>query len=184
MLHAYERALRILPRNDHRHRIEHFEIPTENQLERVAKAGILVDMQPAFLPVFFFRGGGERYEAFFGRARLKRIHPYRTMLSHGILMAGGSDSPVTKIDPLLGIQAAANHLHSEERLSALEAIKLFTINGAKFAFEEDQKGSIETGKRADLVILSEDPCSVALERIRKIEIEMTVVNGKIAFQKK
>jgi predicted amidohydrolase YtcJ len=184
VLHAYERALRYLPRKDHRHRIEHFEIPTENQLERVAKAGILVDMQPAFLPIFFFRGGGERYEAFLGRARLKRIHPYRTMLSHGILMAGGSDSPVTKIDPLFGMEAAANHLHSEERLSALETIKLFTINGAKFAFEEDQKGSIEIGKRADLVILSEDPCSIAPERIGKIPIEMTLVDGKIAFQGK
>jgi predicted amidohydrolase YtcJ len=181
VLYAYERALRILPRKDHRHRIEHFEIPTENQLERVAKAGIGVDMQPAFLPGFFFRGGVERYEAFLGRARLKRIHPYRTMLSYGIGMAGGSDSPVTKIDPLLGIEAAVNHLHSEERLPVLEAIKLFTINGAKFAFEEDEKGSIEAGKRADLVILSEDPCSVAPETIGKVLIEMTIVDGKIAF---
>ncbi len=182
VLYAYERALRILPRKNHRHRIEHFEIPTENQLERVVKAGIGVDMQPAFLPVFFFRGSVERYETFLGRARLKRIHPYRTMLSYGVLMAGGSDSPVTKIDPLLGIEAAANHLHSEERLPVLEAIKLFTINGAKFAFEEDEKGSIEIGKRADLVILSEDPCSVAPEKIGKIRIEMTLVDGKIAFQ--
>jgi predicted amidohydrolase YtcJ len=184
VLYAYERALRYLPRKDHRHRIEHFEIPTENQLERVAKSGILVDLQPAFLPVFFFRGGIERYETFLGRARLKRIHPYRTMLSYGILMAGGSDSPVTRIDPLWGIEAAANHLHAEERLPVQEAIKLFTINGAKFAFEEDEKGSIETGKRADLVILSEDPYSVAPERIRKIPIEMTLVDGKIGFSTK
>jgi predicted amidohydrolase YtcJ len=182
VLHAYESALRYFPRENHRHRIEHFEVPTENQLERAAKASIVVGMQPAFLPVFFFRGGGERYEAFLGRARPKRIHPYRTMLSYGILMAGGSDSPVTKIDPLFGIEAAARHLHSEERLSSLEAIKLFTINGAKFAFEEDRKGSIEIGKKADLVILAEDPCSVAPERIGKIPVEMTLVEGKIAFQ--
>lgn len=184
VLYAYERALRYFPRKNHRHRIEHFEIPTENQLERVARAGILVDMQPAFLPVFFFRGGVERYETFLGRARLKRIHPYRKMLSYGILMAGGSDSPVTKIDPLWGIEAAANHLHSEERLPVLEAIKLFTVNAAKFAFEDDEKGSIETGKRADLVILSEDPCSVAPEKIGKIPIDMTLVDGKIAFRGK
>ena len=181
VLYAYEAALRIIPRNNHRHRIEHFEIPTESQLERVAKAGIGVDMQPAFLPVFFFRGGVERYDTFLGRARLKRIHPYRTMLSYGIVMAGGSDSPVTRIDPLWGIEAAANHLHSEERLSVPDAIKLFTINGAKFAFEEDEKGSIEVGKRADLVVLSEDPCSVTPERIGKIPIEMTLVDGKTGF---
>jgi hypothetical protein len=106
------------------------------------------------------------------------------MLSYGILMAGGSDSPVTRIDPLWGIEAAANHLHTEEKLPVQEAIKLFTINGAKFAFEEDEKGSIEIGKRADLVILSEDPCSVTPERIGKIPIKMALVDGKIAFQEK
>ena len=183
VLYAYQRALRLFPRKDHRHRIEHFEVPTESQIERVAGAGILAGMQPAFLPAFFFRGGVERYEAFLGRSRLRRIHPYWTMLSQGLLMAGGSDSPVTKIDPLSGIEAAANHPHSEERLPVLEAIKLFTINGARFAFEEDRKGSIESGKAADLVILSEDPCSVALEKIGKISVEMTLVDGKIAFKK-
>jgi predicted amidohydrolase YtcJ len=182
VLYAYERALRDLPRKDHRHRIEHFEIPTENQMERVARAGVLVAMQPSFLRTFFFRDGVDRYEAFLGRARLKRIHPYKTMLSHGILMAGGSDSPVTRINPLLGIEAAVTHPHVNERLSVLEAIKLFTINGARFAFEEREKGSIESGKAADLVILSEDPCSVDPERIGKIQIEMTLVDGKVAFR--
>jgi predicted amidohydrolase YtcJ len=175
--------LRHSPRKDPRHRIEHFEIPTENQVDRVAQAGILTAMQPAFLPAFFYRGGVERYESFLGHSRLKRIHPYRTMLGHGILMAGGSDSPVTKIDPLAGIGAAVNHPHREERLPVLEAIRLFTINGARFAFEEDQKGSIEAGKAADLVILSEDPCTIDPERIAKISIEMTLVNGRIAFRK-
>jgi hypothetical protein len=182
VLYAYERALRYFPRKDHRHRIEHFEIPTENQIERVARAGILTAMQPSFLPAFFFRDGVERYEAFLGRSRLKRIHPYRTMLSHGILMAGGSDSPVTRIDPLYGIEAAVNHPHSDERLSVLEAIRLYTINGARFAFEEEQKGSIEAGKAADLVILSEDPCAVVPEKIGSITIEMTLVDGEIVFK--
>jgi hypothetical protein len=139
-------------------------------------------MQPSFLPAFFFRDGVNRYEAFLGRARLRRIHPYRSMLSCGILMAGGSDSPVTRINPLLGIEAAVTHPHVNERLSVLEAIKLFTINGARFAFEEKDKGSIESGKAADLVILSEDPCSVDPERIGKIRIEMTLVDGTIAFR--
>jgi len=183
VLYGYERALRQFPRNDHRHRIEHFELPTENQIERVARSGVLTGMQPAFLPVFFFRGGVERYEVFLGRARLNRIHPYRTMLSQGILMAGGSDSPVTAIDPLLGIEAAVTHPHVEERLQILEAIELFTINGAKFAFEEDQKGSIETGKAGDLVVLSKDPCAVSPEKIGKISIQMTLVDGKMVFKR-
>jgi hypothetical protein len=106
------------------------------------------------------------------------------MLSYGIVMAGGSDSPVTKIDPLSGIEAAVSHPHSEERLSVPEAIKLFTINGARFGFEEDHKGSIEAGKAADLVVLAEDPCSVPPERIGKIFVEMTFVDGRIAFKRK
>jgi predicted amidohydrolase YtcJ len=183
VLFSYESALRRFGRNDHRHRIEHFEIPTENQLERAAKAGIVAGMQPAFLPFFFFRDGVERYEAFLGKARVKRIHPYRTMLSHGILMTGGSDSPVTKIDPLLGISAAVNHPHSDERLPVLEAIKLFTINGAKSAFEENEKGSIEAGKAADLVVLSEDPISVHPDKIETISVEMTLVNGEVVFSR-
>jgi len=183
VLWAYEKALRDSPRNDHRHRIEHFEIPTENQIERVSRAGIMPAMQPSFLPTFFFRGGEERYEAFFSRPRLKRIHPYRTMIDMGIPIAGGSDSPVTAIDPLAGIEAAATHLHSEERIPVLEAIKMFTLNGARFAFEEDEKGSIETGKVADLVVLSEDPCAVVPERIGKISVEMTLLDGKIVFRK-
>jgi predicted amidohydrolase YtcJ len=184
VLYAYEGALRRFPRKDHRHRIEHFEVPTENQIERAARHGILAAMQPAFLPAFFFRDGVERYEAFLGRPRLRMIHPYRTMLSHGIVLAGGSDSPVTRIDPLSGIEAAATHPHSEERLQVTDAIKMFTVNGARFGFEEDQKGSIETGKAADLVVLSEDPCLVPPERIGKISVEMTLVDGKVAFKGK
>jgi hypothetical protein len=183
VLFSYESALRRLGRDDHRHRIEHFEIPTESQLERVARAGIVAGMQPAFLPIFFFRDGIERYETFLGKARVKRIHPYRTMLSHGILMTGGSDSPVTRIDPLLGISAAVNHPHSDERLPVLEAIKLFTMNGAKSAFEENVKGSIEAGKAADLVVLSEDPLSVDPDKIETTSVEMTLINGKIVFSK-
>ena len=181
VLSAYEKALRDLPRDDHRHRVEHFEIPTENQVERVARAGIMIAMQPSFLPAFFFRGGVERYEAFFGRPRLKRIHPYRTMISQGIFIAGGSDSPVTPIDPLAGIEAAATHPHPDERIPALEAIKMFTLNGARFAFEENEKGTIEVGKAADLVVLSENPCNILPSRIGKISVEMTIINGKVVF---
>ena len=183
VLFAYERALREFPRRDHRHRIEHFEIPTENQIERVARAGIVAGMQPAFLPAFFYRGGTERYEFFLGRSRLKWIHPYRTILDQGILVAGGSDSPVTEINPLAGIQAAATHPHSEQRATVLEAIRMFTTSAAAFGFEEDQKGSIEPGKAADLVVLSEDPFTVARERIGNIPIEMTFVDGEIAYKK-
>ncbi len=183
VLFAYENALRHVPKKDHRHRIEHFEIPTENQLERVGQAGIIICMQPAFLPLFFFRDGLERYEKFLGRSRLKRIHPYQSMLSQGILMCGGSDSPVTRIDPLGGISAVVNHPHREERLSVLEAIKLFTLHGAKAAFEEDIKGSIEEGKVADLIILSGNLLATNPDQVGTLSVDMTFVKGKLVYSR-
>ncbi len=183
VLFSYESALRQIPRANHRHRIEHFELPTENQLERVAKAGIIVCLQPVFLPMFFFRDGVERYETFLGKSRLKRIHPYRSMLSHGVLMCGGSDSPVTKINPIQGISAAVNHPHLDERLPVVEAIKMFTINGAKAGFEEHDKGSLEVGKNADLVVLSDNPLTIAPEKIETLSVDMTFVNGKVVHSR-
>jgi len=110
------------------------------------------------------------------------VHPYRTILDHGILIAGGSDSPVTPCDPLRGIQASVNHPNPEQRVSRREAIAMFTISGAQIAFEEEEKGSIEPGKSADLVVLSEDPCVVRPDRIGEIAVDMTMVGGKIVFR--
>lgn len=98
-------------------------------------------------------------------------------------MAGGFDSPVTKIDPLLGISTAVNYPHPEERLTVAEAVKLFTINGAKVAFEENEKGSIEAGKSADLVVRAEDPWSINPENIETISVDMTLLNGKVLFSR-
>ena len=181
VLSAYERALRENRREDHRHRIEHFELPTENQIERVARAGVMVAMQPAFLPAFIGMRM-EKYEALLGEPRLKWVHPYRTILDHGILIAGGSDSPVTAYDPLAGVQAAVDHPNPEQRVSPIEAIEMFTISGARIAFEEDEKGSLEPGKWADLVVLSDDPCVVRPDRIGQIAVDMTMVGGKIVFR--
>ena len=181
VLSAYEKAQRENHREDHRHRIEHFELPTENQIERVARGGVMAAMQPAFLPAFIGKRM-EKYEVFLGEPRLKWVHPYRTILDHGILIAGGSDSPVTPCDPLRGIQAAVDHPNPGQRVSPREAIAMFTISGAKIAFEEEEKGSLEPGKSADLVVLSEDPCVVRPDRIGEIGVDMTMVGGKIVFR--
>ncbi len=183
VLSAYENALRESPRENHRHRIEHFELPTQNQIERAAKAGIMVGMQPAFIPSFVGLKM-EKYEALLGRSRLGWIHPYRTILDHGVLIAGGSDSPVTPYDPLSGIQAAVNHPNPDQRVSVKEAIEMFTINAARIAFEEGEKGTIEPGKWADLTVLSEDPFAVSPDKIVEISVEMTIVGGRIAFRRK
>ncbi len=167
VLSAMEKALAAHPRPDHRHRIEHCEIPTMNQLDRMAKAGIIAAMQPAFFPHLV---DWDDYESRFGPERMARIHPYRTMANKGIRMCGGSDCPITPYSPLTGIQAAVLHPIESERLTPEEAIGMFTLDAAFAGFEETERGSIEVGKIADLVVLADDPTRVAPDTIGSIEV--------------
>jgi predicted amidohydrolase YtcJ len=179
VLWAMEKALRDFPRSDHRHRLEHLELPTFNQLERMAKAGIMTGMQPAFIPAFIGSEKMEIYETLLGSGRLDRVHPYRTILDHGIPICGGSDSPVTPYDPLTGVQAAVNHPNADQRVSLYEAIEMFSKTAAWSAFEEKEKGTIEPGKLADLVILEGDPFAVDAAKISDIKIEAVYLGGKL-----
>jgi len=178
VLWAMEKALRDFPRTDHRHRIEHLELPTFNQMERMANAGIMTGMQPAFIPAFVGRENMELYASLLGKERLNRVHPYRTILDHGIPICGGSDSPVTPYDPLAGIQAAVNHPNAEQQISVYESLEMFTKTAAWSAFEEKDKGTIESDKLADLVVLSDDPFTVDCKKIADIKIEQVFVGGR------
>jgi predicted amidohydrolase YtcJ len=181
VLWAYEKVLEKYPRKDHRHRIEHFELVTMKQIKRVVRSGVYLAMQPAFITVC---ENLEDYRVLFGEERIKRFHPYRSILDEGALVAGGSDSPVTRINPLEGIHACVNHPIKEQRIDVHEAIEIFTINSAKIGFEEDTKGSIEAGKLADFVVISDDPYRVPREEIRNIKVEMTMVGGKVVYERK
>jgi hypothetical protein len=179
---TYEKVLEKHHRRDHRHRIEHFEMPAWEHIKRAARAGIALAMQPMFITI----AGGpnlEYYRTLFGEERIKRFHPFRSILNEGILVSGGSDSPVTRMNPLGGIQACLTHSNKEQRIELYEALKLFTINGAKIGFEEKLKGSIEEGKLADFVVLSEDPHRVAHDKIGSIDVEMTIVGGKVVYKR-
>jgi predicted amidohydrolase YtcJ len=178
VLWAMEKALRDFPRSDHRHRIEHLELPTFYQIERMARAGIMTGMQPAFIPAFIGQENMEYYGALLGKERLRRVHPYRTILDQGIPICGGSDSPVTPYDPLAGIQAAINHPNAEERITLQQALEMFTKTAAYSAFEENEKGTIEPGKLADLVVLEADPFAVDTKKIADLRIEQVFVGGK------
>jgi predicted amidohydrolase YtcJ len=176
VLNAIEYALNDFPRTDHRHRIEHLELPTWKQIERMKQLGVATGMQPAFIPAFI---GGEdmcHYRKLLGNTRLDRIHPYRTLLDHGITIAGGSDSPVTPYSPLAGIKAAVNHPNKEQRITRTEALQMFTRSAAWIGFEEGEKGVIREGMLADLVVLEENPmtCDGDLE---KIKIKAVYVDG-------
>jgi hypothetical protein len=147
----------------------------------MAKAGIMTGMQPAFIPALIGQQNMEFYKTLLGPARLNRVHPYRTILDHGIPICGGSDSPVTFYHPLAGVQAAVNHPNPDERVTLYEALEMFTATAAWSAFEEKEKGTVEPGKLADLVVLNADPFAVDTEQIADIDVRQVFVGGSRKF---
>jgi predicted amidohydrolase YtcJ len=181
VLDAYEAALREHPREDHRLRIEHYELSTDEQNRRVARLGVYLSMQPAF--IYLWGGRDGKYREYLGDERMKRAHSYKDLLKLGIVIAGGSDSPVTRWNPIFGIHSLVNHPNVEQRVSVEDALRLFTLNGARIAFEEHKKGSIEVGKFADLVVLSDNPFAINQEEIKDLEVLMTIVAGNTVYEK-
>jgi predicted amidohydrolase YtcJ len=185
LLSAYERALAADPRSDHRHRIEHFSLPTAEHIERAARLGVALGMQPIFAAMP--EGGQVEYQLAglesLGAERFKRRHPYRTIVDAGLLVGGGSDSDAKPMGPLAGIHAVVNHPDEERRLTVMEALSLFTTNAARIGFEEQEKGTIEAGKVADLVVLGENPLVVDPRALRDIRVEMTIVGGETTYDR-
>jgi len=117
-----------------------------------------------------------------GPERSAIADPIAGLMAAGILLGGGSDAPVTPLDPLLGIQAAVMHSRREERLTVYQALSLFTSDAARLAFEEQRKGTLEEGKQADLVVLSANPLEVRPEDLPQIRVLMTIHRGRIVYQ--
>ena len=178
-LRVYKKVLNARPRPDHRHRIEHFLIPTEEQIGLAAELGIHLGVQPTFFHLWGGKDG--MYYQRLGADRYARLLPLRAFLARGLAVAGGSDSTVTPLNPLLGIHAAVNDAEPEKRLTPLEALRLYTINAARFAFEENDKGSVTVGKAADLTVLGADPLAVPPAEIAAIPVDMTLVDGEPAW---
>lgn len=187
VLLAYERALQREPAGDHRHRIEHFSLPTERHIERAAALGVIASMQPNFAvhPRLDASGRrtGEGLEALLGAARFERRHPYRRLLEAGVLVAAGSDADPQPMGPLIGVERLASHPEAARRLTVYEALRLYTVNAARAGFEERTKGTLEPGKLADLVVLAEDPLTKDPASLARIPVDMTLVGGRIAHHR-
>jgi len=126
--------------------------------------------------------------------RLKGTYAFRTILDTGGVLAFGSDSPVAPMNPILGIYAAVtrrtlddknpNGWIPEQKISVAEAVKGFTWGSAYGEFQESVKGTIEVGKLADLVLLSDDIFSIDPANIRNVKVLMTIVNGSVVYEAK
>jgi hypothetical protein len=182
---AIEYALGQLPQVDHRHRIEHCSECPPQLLERIRKLGIMIVTQPPFL---YF--SGERYLATVPSDRQSWLYRIKSLMEAGIPVAGSSDSPIVDDNPLVGIYAAVNRLAQsgqavlpEERVSVKKALEMYTCNAAHSSFEEKEKGTINEGKLADLVLLSDDPTSVPPEQLKDITVDMTIIGGEVVWER-
>lgn len=138
-----------------RPRIEHGILPRSSDIRRAAELGVVFSVQP----VFEARSGGPtgQYADRLGPERLRRTHPLRALREAGVVLAGGSDSPVNAVAPLLGMRAAVGHWRPEHRLSPVEALEMFTTGAAIAGHEEQRRGAIRAGAAADFAVLDRDP---------------------------
>lgn len=176
-INAIEAAIRDSPRKDHRHRIEHCEVLTSTQIERIKQLGIIPSVQPNFVGEWSDPGG--LYETRIGKKRLRQNNPYRYLLDEGIKLSFGSDG--MPFNPIYGIWSAVNHWIKESRITLEEAVRGFTLDAAYASFEEDTKGSVEVGKLADIAILEQDITEMPSNEIRDVPVHMTLVGGKIMY---
>jgi predicted amidohydrolase YtcJ len=104
--------------------------------------------------------------------------PLRKMIDLGIHVSGGSDAPVTPPDPIEGLYAACNHFNSDQSVTIAEALRMFTYEVAWTGFDEKERGSLETGKIADMVIMNKNPLEMAPQDLRDLHIETILLEGK------
>ncbi|MDH3254760.1 MAG: amidohydrolase [Acidobacteriota bacterium] len=171
-----------------RFRLEHAQVMRLRDIDRLAHLGVIASMQPTHAT-----SDMPWAEQRTGIARLEGAYAWRRVLKAGALLALGSDFPVELADPLLGFYAAvgrqdldgrpAGGWRPEERLTRQEALRGFTLDAAHALFLEEEIGSLEPGKRADLTVFSRDPMTVALSEIPAIEVDFTFVDGRIAYER-
>ena len=184
-LDAFEEAMDSNPRPDPRHRIEHCILCTPEATQRMRDLGVVVSTQPQFI-----RLGGDGYVDLFGAERGKRIIVTREWLEEDVHLALGSDAPTTPwYTPLATLIGAVTRTtfsqvqyEPDQVLTMQEALRAHTMGAAYAAHEEESKGSIETGKLADLVVWGADPYSASLQELWNAPMEMTLVDGEIVYQ--
>ena len=171
-------ALEKCPRKDHRHRIEHLELPTPEHLREMHRLKLVASMQPNFIGEW---GGTEgMYVSRIGRERSSRNNPFREVRAAKVKLVFGSDC--MPFSPLYGILSAVNAPYRAQRISLLDALAAYTRDAAYASFEESVKGTLSVGKYADFAVLSSDPVADP-DAISSVRVVKTVVGGNVVFDK-
>lgn len=176
----YDRLLAAHPRADHRHRLEHASILDQAMIADVRRLGLVISSQPMFIhsEKLWLRKR-------LGAERAKWTYPFKSIMEAGVPLAGSSDTPVESADVLHAIQCCVTRegFETQECVSAAEAVRMYTINAAYAQFEENIKGSISPGKRADFVVLDKNPVRVDPDKILSIKVLKTIVGGEVIYSR-
>ncbi len=182
-LRLYERLQREKPRKDPRFRIEHCTLVNDSLIQRMKTLGVI----PTPFSTYVYYHGEKMRE--YGEERLKNMFALRSFLNAGIRPTQASDYPPGPFEPMMALQSSVtrtdikgNVWGANQKVTVEEAIRIGTINGAYASYEEKVKGSIETGKFADLVVLGRDPFKEDPSTLIKIPIERTMADGKWVYE--
>jgi predicted amidohydrolase YtcJ len=185
VLDSYDAVQKKLGLTDARFRIVHAGISTPAIQKRMKEIGIVVDGNPPF--VYWIGSWFTKY----GPERIRWAYPAKSYIDNDITEAAGSVCNVTPISPWWGIWSAVERkemqtgkvLAPEERINIMQALKLYTVNGAYAGFEEKIKGSLEPGKLADFVVLDRDITTVPASQIKDTVVNQTYVGGERVFER-
>jgi predicted amidohydrolase YtcJ len=190
-LNAIERAQKALPGRDLRPRIEHAQVLAREDIPRFGALGVIASMQPIHCTMDM-----GFTEPRVGPARARGAYAFRSLLDSNARVAAGSDTPAFPIDynnPMWGIHAAVTRQdrageppggwYPDERVSVLEALRMFTLGAAYAAIEENEKGSLTPGKLADVTVLSRDILTIPAGEIPQVEAVMTIVGGRVVYRR-
>ena len=187
VLNAYEQALKQSGRHNARHRIEHAQVVTAADLSRFAELAVIASIQPSHC-IDDMRWAEKRI----GTARCKNAYRFKSFETANAKIAFGTDWPVESLNPMLGLYAAvtrefaeggpAGGWFPEEKITLAKAIEYYTFGSAYAEFSENEKGTLEAGKLADLVVLSNNLFEIDPSAILETKVLMTMVGGKVVFK--
>jgi predicted amidohydrolase YtcJ len=192
MLDAFEEINRSRPIKPRRFSIIHGNFYTPEAIDRMKNLGVYADMQPAW-----FYKDADAMTYVLGERRILSFHPYKSLFDAGVVVNGGSDhmvkfdsyASINPYNPFLAMWTIitrktenGSQINSDEALRREQALRMYTINNAYASFEEDLKGSLEPGKLADLVVISDDFLSCPEDKIKMISAELTIVGGQIVYK--
>jgi predicted amidohydrolase YtcJ len=195
LLDAYEEVGKKAPLRETRPCITHSNFMSKEAVEKCARLGVVVDIQPAWLYL-----DTRTLVAQFGNDRLRYFQPLKSLFAAGVIAGGGSDHmqkvgslrAVNPYNPFLGMWVTVTRrakwydgrLHPEEALSREQALRFYTINNAHLMFLEDKVGSLEEGKLADLIVVDRDVLTCPVDDIKGTRCLRTYLGGKLVYERK